>query len=223
MSFFDINFVDRFKELLPPKKRLPKWLAWINSIASALQETHYNFFVIYKTGSIDNVWDNVTTFFPGVRVVYFENGVYECLKTNSGTQPNLYPDYWLKITDNYIGVDDRIKYNSQIIIYEYALNKWFRNIGATQQIYIVNNVTYGTQMLMANSSQLSSTMANASQFSVTYMGNSYAGATPYDYTIKVPVTLWNTLGATTNDKNNAIRSVAERYNMAGMNYNIITF
>lgn len=223
MGFFDITFVDRFKELLPPKKRLLNWLAWINSLAAALQSVHSYFFIIYKTGSSAPVWDNATTFFKGVQVVYFDNGVYECLQTNSATVPNLYPDYWYKITDNYIGVDERLKYNSQIIIYEYALNKWFRNIGATNQIYVVNNVTYGTAFLLGNTGQYSSSLPNTYWFAANALGNTYTVSTPYDYTIKVPVALWNTLGSITNDKNNAVRNVAERYNMAGMTYNIITY
>jgi hypothetical protein len=45
----------------------------------------------------------------------------------------------------------------------------------------------------------------------------------YDYTINVPIAIFNTLGTTTTNKENTIRQFADKYNLAGMNYNIITY
>ena len=44
--------------------------------------------------------------------------------------------FWLKVSDNYIGIRERTLWNSQKIIFESSLNRWFQTTG----IFIINNV-----------------------------------------------------------------------------------
>lgn len=223
MSFYDYDTEQVNEELLPPQLRQPKEKAWLKILMVPLQWIRDLFFDSYIAGSNDNTWDDITTYFPGVRAVYFDNAVYEAIQTNINTPPDLYPDYWFKVQDVFIGVEERLKYNSQIIVYEYALNNWFRNVGATDQIYIQNNVTNTDFFLMGESSVLSSSMSVLSTASTDFMGVVYTPGAQYDYTIMVPAALFATMGATTQDRENAIRNIANKYNMAGMQYSVATF
>lgn len=223
MSFYDFDTTILGKQLLPPQLRQAIQLAWIRVILTPIQWCRDRFFDDYIGGVTANQWDSVTTYFKGVYVVYSDRAVYWCKKTNINTPCDQYPDYWIKTQDCFIGVDERLKYNAQIIVFEYALNRWFQNVGATNQIYIQINDTNGDVMLMANSSNLSSKMSNQSLFSVAFMGNSYSPSTQYDYTIYVPAALFATLGVTVTDQENAIRIIANKYNVAGMSYNITTY
>lgn len=222
MSIYDITYNTQADRLTPTKKRLPKFLSWLYSVMSAMQWVRDRLLTDYKTGVSYNAWDAISTYFPSDFVIYSNNAVYQCLKTNSATQPDLYPDYWLKTQDCFIGTDERVKYNGQIIVLEYALNRWFQNVGATDQIYINNNVTNADNLLMGNTSVYSGALANNSQYATSYLNNSLI-AVQYDYTVNVPSALFTTLGSTTQNRENAIRNIVDKYNMAGMNYNVITF
>lgn len=223
MSLYDFDTEIIGKQLLPPQLRKAIQLAWVKVILTPIQWCRDRFFDDYIGGVTATEWDSVTTFFKGVHCIYSDNAVYECTQTNSNTPPDQYPDYWIKIQDCFIGVDERLKYNAQIIVFEYALNRWFKNVGATDQIYIETNDTNGDMMVMANSSVLSSNMAGQSIFSTSFMGNAYTASAQYDYTIYFPAALFATLGATVTDQENAVRNIANKYNVAGMQYNIITF
>jgi hypothetical protein len=67
-------------------------------------------------------------------------------------------------------------------------------------------------------------MPNSSINSVDYMGNmpTYITGT-FDFTINVPLDLFDTLGTTTTNKENTIRQFADKYNLAGTTYNVITY
>lgn len=223
MSFYDYNTQQINEELLPPELRQPKHRAWLKVLLTPLQYFRDLFFDSYIDSVNVPVWDSSTTFFPGVRTIYFDNSVYECVQTNSNTIPNSAPIYWRKIQDVYIGVTERLQYNSQIIIFEYALNKWFRNIGATDQIYIVTNQTESDFFQMAESEVLSSSMSMLDLYATEFMGVSFTALTQYDYTIMVPAVLFASLATLPSDSENIIRNIVNKYNMAGMQYSVDTF
>ncbi len=227
MSIFDIDYNTQGRLLLPPKKRLPKWLAWIYSLMKPVQWVRDWFFDTYIGVSNYNLFDAGQYYSLGDRAIWFDNSIYECLNPNpelgSVSSPILLPDMWFKIQDCFIGVDERSAYNSQIIVFEYALNRWFQNIVATDQIYIVVNQTNGDKALLAHTSPYSMLMSQQSFASVVYMGSTYTPGSQYDYTIMVPAVLFASLGATVTDQENAIRNIANKYNMAGMQYDVQTF
>ena len=229
MSIFDINFNTQGKLLLPPKKRLTKWLAWIYTLLKPVQWLRDWFFGVYIDSANYTLFSNsgTTYYVLGDRVVWYDNSLYECLNPTltlaTVSSPILMPDMWYKLQDCFIGVDERTAYNSQIIVLERALNRWFHNIGAVKQIYIVVNQTNGDKALLANTSLYSMTMSRQSFASVVYMGNTYAPGTQYDYTIMIPAALYATLGPTLTDQENAVRNIADKYNMAGMRYLVFNY
>lgn len=223
MSFYEFDTNKINEELTPPQLRRPRQLSWLNVLSYPLQWLRDWFFDTYIGGANYATWSGIVFYSAYERVIHSDGCVYEAMVANVAKNPSNNPDTWYKLQDTFIGVDERLKYNSQIIVYEYALNRWFRNIGATDQIYIVNNETSSDSMLLANTSNISSLMANDPAFSQYYMGNTYSPSAQYDYTIMFPAALFATLGATVQDQENAVRNIANKYNMAGMSYNIITY
>jgi len=217
---FDIDIV--VPNLTPEVKRLPKYLAWLKSLTTPIQTAWLYLFNDYKTGSLYSDYSNVTAYVVGDVVIFTDNKVYECILATTGNDC-LNATYWTLVNENFIGADERITYNSQIIILERALNKWFRNLLATDQIYIATNQISTTIFMMGNSGIYSSKMASDSTYSLTYMGEAPTFSTQYNFTVNVPVALFTTLGSNPTNRENAVRNFVDKYVLAGINYNVTTF
>jgi hypothetical protein len=76
---------------------------------------------------------------------------------------------------------------------------------------------------MGFNGSVSSPMALNSPFTTTYMGLNPNFAVQYNMTINVPLALFNTLGSTAQDRENAIRIIANKYILAGITYEVVTY
>lgn len=207
---------------MPPSLRKAVHLAWLRVILKPLQTFWKYVFDDFATGSTYATYNAATAYVRTDRVVHTNKSVYECILSSTGNAPDN-TTYWVKINDNFIGVDERIKYNSQKIVFEYALNKWFGVPSTDPQIYIVNNIVATSAFIMGATGAYSSVMASDSTFSTTYMGASYTVVAVYDYTIYVPILVFNAQGSTTANREIAIRNFADKYNLVGMKYKVLTF
>jgi len=217
---YSTNYIS--EKLLPPSLRNKKHLAWLKVLLSPIQWLWKRIFVEYADGSFFAIFDISTAYVKGDIVVYSDRKVYQCLVNATGILP--YDTVsWVKINDNFIGARERIKYNAQKKVFEYALNKWFFVPVGDPQIYIINNIVVPDGFLLAESGDLSGLMASDSFFSPSYMGSTYTITTSYDYTIYVPVLVFNAQGSTTANREQAIRNFADQYNLVGMIYNVITY
>jgi hypothetical protein len=226
MSIYDINYALAWSNLLPTTKRKTKMLAWGTALLKPLQWLRDLIFGDYADGANYALWAYFVYYTKGDRVVGLNKRVYEALIDTPPFPSAVFPDtndttYWIEVSPNFIGLRERIKYNSEIIVLEYALNKWYRVPTSDPQIYISNNNT-GSGFLMGASSATSSVMANDSYFSTTYMGLTYTAVT-YDFTVFVPTVLFATLGSNLANRENNIRSFVDKYKLAGLNYNCVTF
>jgi hypothetical protein len=224
MSIYTYDTEQVSEQLTPPLLRRTKALAWLYTLTSQVQWLWALVFEDYKDGSVYAEYDNSTTYNRLDRVVYIDNKVYECLVNSSlGVNP-LNTTNWVKINDNYMGAIERIKYNYQIILLERALNRWFRNYtGSNDQIYITTNQITNQIFVMGFNGSVSSPMALNSPFTTTYMGLNPNFAVQYNMTINVPLALFNTLGSTAQDRENAIRIIANKYILAGITYEVVTY
>lgn len=230
MSIYDINFSLAWNNLLPTTKRKSKMLAWGKSLLKPLQWLRDLIF----GGYADNVYD-LTNLYPyynngslytsGQRILSTDKKVYENILACTGVVPSpVNSNNWLLVLDNFIGVRVRAKFNSQIIVLENALNQWFLTIGfsaSTPQIYVQNN-NVANGFLMGATSATSSTMANNSLYTTSYMGLTYT-PTAYDFTVYVPNSTWSVLGTTTQDKINNVRRFVDKYKLTGIKYNVLNF
>lgn len=124
-----IDFDNHAIQEIPEHHRTPRFIAWFQGLLrgsiSWLNRNFYNYCfgdtisTFWLSGATYNLNDSVVTFF----------GVYISLQDgNIGNNPNNSPDYWYQISPSFIGAFERVQYNSQKIIMEYALNNFFRTI-----------------------------------------------------------------------------------------------
>lgn len=219
---FDIDIV--VPNLTPPVKRLPKYLAWLKSLATPIQTAWINLFSDWKTGSSYSDFDIVATYQFGDRVRHTDNKIYEATYLETTTFSGVLPSnetFWTLVNPTFVGADERITYNSQIIILEHSINKWFRNELAADQIYLETNQIVNTVFQMGNNGRYSSVMSNVG--GTTWMGNTPSYTTQYNFTVNVPASLFATLGTDATNRENAIREFVDKYNLAGIKYNVTTY
>lgn len=234
-------------DLLPSKRRKPIFKAWMKTILQGPQWLHDLVFGDYYQGSSAPLWVSGTAYVYGNRVVFIDGAVYECINPagitdTSPVNPANDHTNWSKVLDTWIGVSERIKYNAQLIIMEYFLNKYFRVgsvvfpfLGASHaaQIFITRSTFINKTLYMPQNSvnaftwlpQSTNPLSNVGSF-MPILTSAYSGIS---YTIHVPVAVSVAINATIpnegagNDYSTLIRSIVDKYNRAGKLYNIVTY
>ena len=217
MAIYDYDNQIVGEQLTPPVLRTTKQLAWINTLTAAIQNLWSLIFEDYRVGSVYPDYGFFTQYYVGDRVLFADKSIYECI-SNSLNISCLDTTKWVKVNDIFIGSDERVKYSAQKLLFEYALNKFFISSG----IYITNNfIDVGDVFVMDTDSTESSVMPLDSFYQEDYMDltATYASGI-YDYTIFVPIADYTTLGSSANA---IIRTFADKYNLAGMQYDIQTY
>lgn len=221
---YDSNTVG--EQLTPPILRKAKFLAFLYVLVKPIQNLWELVFAEYITGvGTHSIYSDAVSYSIGNVVVWNNGYVYECIKTPlvAGTKPSD-TIYWLLRNTNFIGSDNRVKYNSQIIKLEYQLNKWYQNLASATQIYIENNTAISMQFVMGNDGANSSVMPNDSIYQEQYMGNdpTYPDVS-FDFTILVPTALYTTLGTTASNREYNVRAFVNQYVLSGIKYKINTY
>jgi len=217
MAIYDYDNQIVGEQLTPPVLRTAKQLSWINTLTAAVQNLWSLIFEDYRVGSVYPDYGFFTQYYVGDRVLFTDKSIYECI-SNSLNISCLDTTKWVKVNDIFIGSDERVKYSAQKLLFEYALNKFFISSG----IYITNNfIDVGDVFVMDTDSTESSVMPLDSFYQEDYMDltATYASGI-YDYTIFVPIADYTSLGSSANA---IIRTFADKYNLAGMQYDIQTY
>ena len=223
MPIYDYNTETVNEQLTPPQLRQPNFLAWLKVLTTPIQWLRDWFFDVYIGATTYPPYNALAAYNRGDRVFFYDNkGLYERTVTGSASGFDGPPSdlgRWFKLQDNFIGVDERVKYNAQIIVFEYALNTFFFTGAIPYKIYIQNNAANYTTFVMGNAGPYSSNMANTAQWTTANMGNAPT-FTPVtaNFTIFVPNSVLSTLGLTAQDQENAIREFADKYKLAGTTY-----
>jgi hypothetical protein len=222
MSLYDIDYSITGPQLLPPDKRRTRMLAWIKALLSPLQYLQLLVFTSYKQGSTAPQYA-AGAYNKGDRVVYFFS-VYESLVAANTSVPTT-PGYWVKVQDNFIGVDERVKYSGAKLVLEYALNKWFvtqfRQPPAQSDIYItVNQIVLDTFIVGATEARSSWVGLTDSSEPI---GNDSALAAGVNMNIYFPLAKYNSLASTNQQRESIIRAFVNKYVTAGIIYKILTY
>lgn len=211
------------EQLTPPVLRNNIFLSWLNVITKPIQTLWFTIFNDYKIGSDYDLFDAGTAYAIGERVIYEDKRVYECIKASLAFLPTD-TEHWVLINDNFIGVDERIKYTSQIIILEYALNKWYQVANVDDQIYLDDFSNVSMQFVLGEGSATSSLMPNNSVNQIQYMGNyPQFAVTSYDFIVYVPIALFNSLGTNYSNRYNNISNFVKKYTLSGIKFEIDTY
>lgn len=223
MAIYDIDFAKFTANMLPPDKRFSKMIAWVKIITYPLQYLVNLWFDSYRVGSVAPYYSALATYNKYDQVIY-NKIVYESLIDSNTTIPTTVAN-WKVVQQNFIGLFERIKYNGQKLVLEYALNKWFgttfRQPPSVSDIYISNN-TIGIPVFRSGNIELiSSSVSNSS--SSEYVVNAYSITVQFNFDINVPVTVYNALDPAMVNNESIFRAFADKYIPSGLTYNIVTY
>lgn len=224
MSIYSIDFAKRVVQLLPPDKRMGKHVAWMKTLMKPLQWFRDLWFGEYLTGTTAAPWNSGVTYAKYARVRYSKS-VYESLVAdNLNNIPND-AAYWMQVQENFIGLQERIQYNSQKLVLEFALNKWFdttfRQPPAQPDIYITRN-EIGIPVFRAGGVEGISSVSFANGSS-EYVINQYDFSAQPNFTIHIPVAVFNALDPAGQNNESIVRDFVNRYVAAGLIYTIQTY
>src|SRR5688572_14071449 len=121
MSLFVFNPYRISEELTPSQLRGNKMMAWLRVLLRPFKRDS-DIFKMYCKGVDYADYDNGATYSKGDRVVHGDGGVYELrVASSTGVYPTgetLSATNWRKILENFIGADERVRYNGQLIVFE---------------------------------------------------------------------------------------------------------
>jgi hypothetical protein len=235
-SIYDIQYNQKAIELLPPDKRKPIHVKWVQALIRQMQVLWRKIFILYKQGSVGQIqfWTLFTDYSKGELVIY-EQSVYECIKNTPffGIRPtNL--QFWQLYLTYKIGSDERVMYNHTKLVLEYALNRRFASVfrqpPLVSDIYIAKNPP-PIEVFVVESDEIGSSVVYKT-FSTDFVVNSYAFAEYFSYTIYIPQTTWNQIIPDTFDpfvpandpiRLNIVKDFVNKYNTIGLFYNIIIY
>lgn len=223
MSIYDVNYNQTGPQLLPPDKRYNRMVAWVKALLVPLQWVRDLWMGSYRTGSTANPWVGSTTYAKYDRVLYKQK-VYESL-INGNTDTPTEQTSWMVVQQNFIGVFERVLYNGNKLIFEYAINKFFgtvfRQPPNTSDIYIsVNNKPFS--VFVVGGTENSSSVVY-SHVSSEYVIDSYNFSLFVNMTIMVPLGVFNALDPNPVNCEKIIRNYANQYIIAGIIYNVQTY
>lgn len=227
MAIYDFNTDLYAENMLPPFKRIGRYLAWMKVLVKPMQFIRDALFGSYRDGSAAADWDVLLNYSVGNQVRYIDKAVYECwVASLAGTLPTN-TDYWVKVQDKFVGIVPRSKYNSQRLLLEWVLNEWFGtsfvNSPGSSDIYI-DVATTGLQDFIVGVTE-----AESSQAVYDTPADSYVQAqnptfgNENHFTIMLPVAVWTALGANATDRDNVVRAIADPLVLAGIIYIIDTY
>lgn len=140
--------------------------------------------------------------------------------------------YWIKVAPDPIGVMYRASFNSQKLLFEYALNKWFNttfrqpSVGVSD-IYITrNNISLSAFFIAPvnnNSFVGPGTYFAPAPVVTKFIAVSDPVNQQNNFTINIPLAVYNNLSSNASLRQPIIRAFADRLNRAGAYYNIITY
>jgi hypothetical protein len=219
MYSFNITYLT--EKLTPPALRQVRILAFMRVITAPLAYK-WRDFLEYINGSSYTEFDYSSPYTVGDRVRY-GYAIYECIQDASLIIPYGNPDYWLLINKDFVGVDARRKFNSQKLVFEYVLNLYLNTTPTTLPlIYTTRNTVDSNGFYIGAKGYGDRGEIGKSVSQNDFIGTGYTLG-QYAMTIYVPLALYNSLATTANDREQRVRNVADKYVMAGIEYNVLTY
>lgn len=224
MSIYNIDFKKLTSRLLPPDKRGAFMRNWVYALAVPLQWLRDLVLGDYKSGATYAPYSDANTYSKYERVIY-RYSVYESLVNNNLANDPLNVSYWQLVQENFVGVDERIKYNGNALELTNALNKYFgtvfRQPPNTSDIFLTAHFRPQSVFVVGGSASNSSVVYRnrSSEFVI----NSYTFAGFVNLTINVPVAVFEALDDDPTNREPIIRNFADRYIVAGIIYEVTTY
>lgn len=223
MSIYDLDFDQFVVNMLPPDKRLPVEVNYLQDAFTAVQSDHDALFTSYRGGSAAGPYNPFDIYNLDDQVIYL-NGVYESVVDGNTSLPSD-TDNWVLIQQNFIGVVERITYTGQVIRLTYALNKWFgtvfRQPPLLSDIYIVNGIIIKIGFRIGIDEPDSSTVG------LTGSSDDVGSPTPFaqevGFVIYIPVAVYDALNPVDANRISIVQSFVDLYVPAGITFKIQTY
>lgn len=219
---FDIDYEVKGVELLPPDKRKRQMIAFIQGLLAPIQWLRDLFIEDYGDGSSSAQW-TASTYGRGA-VVRYNKSIYESLEDGNTATP-ADATKWVMIQDNFIGVNERVLFNGQKIVLEYALNKWF--FTTFRQPPLVSDIYISGAFSLINPFVVGGVEAESSSVytlgSTEYVIDGYSVTTQYNFTIFIPSAVYTALAADAATREKIVRAFADKYVPVGIFYEIQTY
>ncbi|HKC67698.1 MAG TPA: hypothetical protein VKG26_05675 [Bacteroidia bacterium] len=210
-----------------PILRQPKFMALLLAYLSPTIKLQGDISNNYLGSLTYIAYNNSTSYIVGARVTS-GRASYECIQANTGA-PLLDTNYWYKISDDTIGLSERLNYNCQTMQLEYILNKRFNNLTSiyppydnpSGNIYIVSHPGTPRIAWIGRNNAISSYIKPLSANKFYYHTDAFATLNGTNYTIWVPGTLVNNI-APSNPLNYAqvVANEVNKYNAVGLTFDI---
>lgn len=221
------------EQLLPPDKRLNIFSNYLNSLLIPAQYLN-NLNAIFREGSLPSLYSNVTTYSNGSIVLgwfNFTRAIFLSLINNNLNKPLTDTTSWLLIVDNFIGVNERLLYNGNKLVLEWALNKYFGTIFRQPpnipDIYINDNDANYKNFFIANNFYIAGEIFNDESrgYIINQLSPVVAASEGLNFSIYFPLSLYITLPGWTGpgSVDGYITNFVNNYISAGLTYNIITY
>ena len=165
MNYF-LNIVNKVYNCLPPLKRLPIIINFMNCITYPLLWLNQNYFGTYQSGIGYVTWSNSIAYTAGQQVIGSDSQVYQCWNPNTGNDPTLDTTnlYWFRVSPNWIGATERASYTVSLLSLTFAINRYFNTSfsqpPALSVIYLTPNMPFVPYFTVGNSEQYCSYNAN---------------------------------------------------------------
>lgn len=234
VEVYDVNYVQ--EKLLPPLLRTPIRLDWLKTLTRPIQLKYNDIYGVqsFVRSFSYAKWNVLTAYTVGNRV-RFGISIYECLIANTGTDPSSDDVTWLRIAEDFVGIDERVKFSSQHMVFQYVLNRYLNTTASTiPQIYTLKNSIDTNGFYLGADGDGTYGELGYNTGSVTnqddFLGTSYS-LNQYAFTIYVPIALANSFTSGTPNvvpnisanRENMVRNVADKYVLAGITYNVVTY
>jgi hypothetical protein len=227
MSLYDVDYSKVAQDILPTHKRTD-----IVEVTDSLQEPLNDlnvFFKWFREGSSAGQWNNAVSYTFG-QVVKYSRKVYVRNEITDGYASGIIPTdstYWDNVSNNFVGVLERIQYTPQKLSLEYALNKafgtTFNNPPTLSQIYIQNVNTTDVNLFVGVTDGDTGTIPETDSTALFFIGESDFVAGETDFEIFIPFGVYTALGTTNTERNLVIGTIVEKYKLAGYTYKITTY
>jgi len=228
MGFYDIDYNDLVFNLTPQTRRKPRFISWLVSLLAPQKNVSDLFFDVYVGGQTYPYFNPFVTSYPKGTRVTFLGAIYEAQRVVTGGALPTDTNYWSVIVADYRGVNERVRYNSQKLLLEFILNKWFNTTWAQPddpinptrpEIYIDSNLTDNQVLTSYFNENAESNVYYYDSLTYAYVLNNYTFNQPA-FSIFVPLAFFTALGV---DAELQIRAIADKYVIAGITYDIQTY
>jgi hypothetical protein len=205
-----IDFDDLVESNLPPDKREIQTVSFMRALVAPIANLYTQTTQTYKTQSSAPQW--MVGSYSIDSVVKYGKVVFQATKDTT-TEPTTSTD-WIVVSENFLGVDNRLKINGTKVVLERALNQWFGQVDGV--IYIGLN-TVEAPVFISGFTETESSVVFTDTSSELVI-NSFTFQSQFNCTIYLPVALLASIG-----NENIIRNFVDKYIASGITYNIQTY